>query len=228
MGKQKTILFIILISLFNCNSKTINDIDKAIRLIEKEYETKASYKIGTTLKFKNKISFIEIKVKGGNIINSYDKKFIPMSNIATIAYNNIRKKFDEYRIELIDSNNESTIKHYSLETVKLFLEKRKEFDLINSLILKKKFDLLHKKFYPSILNGTSKDLSNIFKNLDKEYGECKDIIIHGYLYGNLEYNNNNYKYVAYFGIMKREISDNKISVFIDQDTNKILSFKLDW
>lgn len=229
MIAKKILLITLFIIFYNCNGKSINNINEVIKIIEKEYNTNVTYKIGTSLKSNRNISFIKIKIKGGNVINSYEeKKYIPASNIAILVFENITNKFDEYRIEIIDDNNESMVRHYTLNGVKLFIKKREEFNLINSFIIDKKFDLLYKKFKPSIVKGTKKDLITPFEDYDRNYGVSKNIIIHGYIHGNFKLNEDNLKYVAYFGIIKREETDTKVSVFIDQYTNEILSFKFDW
>lgn len=228
---KKILLLVIVFSLYTCNTnKKLNNLNKVIVDISEEYDTVINYEIGKSLKLNKESSFIKLIIKDSEILETYKNKYIPASNISTMLFEQVKEyNFDEFQIEIISKTNESTFFNFYSENLKIFTQKKIVFDKINKLIILKKYNQISDLFSPNLLNDEKKeDLAKYFNNFNEQYGLAKEIIYHGFALGNLE--NKGYKmpYVAYFGIVKRDNTDTKISVVINQENDKIFSIKFDW
>jgi hypothetical protein len=225
--KKTVTLFFLITFLISCNEEKgmtkieLNSVQKVLDFYggkcirHKGWET---INLETT-------NYFEIEMVENDFFNKDKSKLkYHSANIAYIFYSNLGKeksKYNQIRVKINLENGESSEFSYSSE-------KLNEFEKILPLNLKTAELIKNKKFNEVILlfdesiEISENDISKIFKNYDKEYGEFTKSECQGFEYLNT---NNFGKVIKTYFVQVREITPTTIWLNFNKDTKKLISIE---
>jgi len=223
------IILLIVFSSYSCGDES--NIDEAVNAVLNNYGGICKYEIGKTIKLNKKINFYALTIRDSEYLKQFDDLSIPASNIALIFYSNLSnfKDIDEIHVNISSDKKSNSKKIFSSNDIEKFKKKENIFKKINQFIVKKQYDKLYNSFDNTIKKQLKKsDIIDVFENQNKEFGEISDVFIQGFEFNNTIINDKELTLVNFIGTVKRASNNTRISIFIDNKTDKIYSIEFDW
>lgn len=229
---MKKILIIGCIIFSSCNgqNKKVNEDLKKIAdfygsTCKLNYEASISNKEGTN-------KFYILEMRDGDYLKRFKNNLsIPTSNAAVMLYKEFLKntKAKKLKVEVYFDNKSVYENEFSFFELEKLSSRESYFKNIYSKILNSQEEEIFQFFDEEVKETIDiNSLINAFKNVDSLYGKPREITTQGFTYGDLDYKGKKVNLVNYLSTVKRDSTNTKLSIYLDEKTNKIFSIAFDW
>lgn len=228
---MKVYLKFVFIALFMANLSCSSNNKDGINEIESFYGGSCSVEYGQMYQNKKSNNFINITMIDSEYLEYFKSDLsLPASNIAILFLKHLKNKnkYSEIRIEIKLKDDFFEKRFYSNELIKI-ISKKNIYDDLFEMITNQKYDDLYEHLDSRIKEKLKKEdfIESVIK-IDNKYGKPTKIITQGAHIDKKEVNDKFYQYIETKCTIVRTNKNTKISIFLDIETNKILSFQFNW